>query len=140
MGAVDLIWDRRLGRAVALKTMHPGRAARAELVARFEREARIQGQLEHPGVVPVYELGLRADGSVFFTMKRVRGLTLETVISGLAQGAPEVERDYGLRRLLAAFVTVCLTIEFVHRRGVLHRDLKPANVILGDFGEVHVID
>jgi serine/threonine-protein kinase len=140
MGAVDLIWDRRLGRAVALKTMHPERTTRAELLARFEREARIQGQLEHPGVVPVYELGMRADGSIYFTMKRVRGHTLEQVIVGLAAGEELVTREYGLRRLLSAFVTVCLTIEFVHRRGVLHRDLKPANVILGDFGEVHVID
>jgi hypothetical protein len=140
MGEVQLSLDRRIGREVAMKIVKPGVAHREDLMMRFEREAKIQGRLKHPIVVPVHDLGLRPDGSVYFTMKRVRGLTLEAVIDGLKAATPSVVEHFTLRRVLGALSDLCLGVAFAHSRGVIHRDLKPSNVILGEFGEVHVLD
>ena len=140
MGEVRLTRDRLIGRDVALKVMRPGVAVHQDLRERFVREARVQGQLEHPAIVPVYDLGVDPDGNVFFTMKRVRGKTLDAVIDALASGDPEAARRYSRRKLLTAFSSVCLAVDFAHAHGVLHRDLKPGNIILGDFGEVYVLD
>ncbi len=104
------------------------------------REARVQGQLEHPAVVPVYDLGVDPEGNIYFTMKRIRGVTLEEIIQGLRRAPREYEKRWSRRRLLTAFSQVCLAVDFAHQRGVLHRDLKPANVMLGDYGEVYVLD
>jgi serine/threonine-protein kinase len=140
MGEVRLSRDRLIGREVALKVMRPGVAALADCRERFVREARVQGQLEHPAIVPVYDLGVDPQGGVYFTMKRVRGKTLDAVIDALASGDREAHRRYSRRKLLTAFSSVCLAVDFAHARGVLHRDLKPSNIILGDFGEVYVLD
>jgi len=129
MGEVVLAEDLQLGREVAVKRMRSGSPS-AEATARFLREARIQARLDHPAVVPVHELGRDPDGRPYFTMKRVTGVTLDRLI---ADGAP-------LHKLLRAFVDVCLAVELAHARGVIHRDLKPANVMLGDYGEVYVLD
>ncbi|MEZ4400263.1 MAG: protein kinase [Kofleriaceae bacterium] len=129
MGEVRQATDRHIGRDVALKRMIG--APTDEATARFLREARIQARLDHPAVVPVYQLGHDADGQPYFTMKRLAGVTLERV---LADGQLE------LRALLRAFIDVCQAIEFAHARGVVHRDLKPSNIMLGDFGEVYVLD
>ena len=107
---------------------------------RFVREARIQGQLDHPAMVPVYDLGARSDGDVFFTMKRVRGVTLDAALVGVGRGDSDAAHRYGGRRLLTAYIVVCQAIELAHARGVVHRDLKPANIMLGDYGEVYVLD
>ena len=123
-----------------MKLVHPGVGSRSDLRARFEREARVQGQLEHPSVVPVYDLGIRPDGSAYFTMKRVRGETLEEVLEKLRAGDPEAAVTHTRRRRLGAFSGVCLAIAFAHARGVLHRDLKPANIMLGAYGELYVLD
>src|SRR5262249_33241859 len=109
-------------------------------LSRFLREARVQGRLEHPGVVPVHELGLAPDGRPYFTMKQVRGRTLRDIVKGLAKGDVELAREHSQRKLLSAFASVCLTIDFAHAQGVVHRDLKPANIMLGDYGEVYVLD
>ncbi len=140
MGEVYLCADEWIGREVAMKVAHRGKAAEAHLRARFVREALVQGQLEHPSVVPVYDLGTRPDGATYFTMKRVRGLTLAAIIEGLRRGDAAVSRAYSRRRLLTAMSSVCLAVSFAHSRGVVHRDLKPENVMLGDFGEVYVLD
>lgn len=140
MGQVLEATDPTLGRRVAMKRMHPEVASTEDGQRRFLREARVQGQLEHPAVVPIYELGQDANGVPYFTMKQVRGLTLETVLCALAAGDEEVRARFPRRRLLTAFVQVCLAIDFAHSRAVLHRDLKPGNIMLGDFGEVHVLD
>jgi serine/threonine-protein kinase len=140
MGEVRLCKDHLIGREVALKVMRSGAASTEDARERFVREARVQGQLEHPAIVPVYDLGVDPEGGVFFTMKRVRGRTLDAVLEALAQGDPEAARTYSRRKLLAAWSRVCLAVDFAHARGVLHRDLKPGNIILGDFGEVYVLD
>jgi serine/threonine-protein kinase len=138
MGEVRLVHDRRIGRHVAKKTMHP------ELVAgyarRFLREARVQGQLEHPAVVPVYDLEREASGVLWFTMKRIRGRTLAQILEALATGDADTKSRFGRRRLLSAFAQVCHAVHYAHARGVVHRDIKPGNVMLGDFGEVYVLD
>ncbi len=127
MGEVVSARDEQIGRSVAIKRMR-GHDAPPEAVARFLREARIQGRLEHPAIVPVHELHDTGD-EPFFVMKQLAGTTLADVIA---------ERPRNV--LLRAFVEVCLAIEFAHTRGVIHRDLKPANIMLGDFGEVYVLD
>jgi len=140
MGEVRLCRDRLIGREVARKAVIASHAGRAQMRARFVREARVQGQLEHPSIVPVYDFGVDADGSPYFTMRRVRGVTLERVIELLALGDEQASRKYTRHKLLGAFVQACLAIDFAHERGVLHRDLKPSNIMLGDHGEVYVLD
>ncbi len=140
MGEVRLTRDARIGREVAMKVVRPGAGSRSDMRSRFLREARVQGQLEHPAIVPVYDLGARPDGAAYFTMKRVRGKTLEEVIDDLRAREPAAVLEFSRRKLLSAFNSVCLAIDFAHARGVVHRDLKPGNVMLGGFGEVYVLD
>jgi tetratricopeptide (TPR) repeat protein/peroxiredoxin/tRNA A-37 threonylcarbamoyl transferase component Bud32 len=144
-GGIGRVWlarDASVGRDVALKELRPERSTNPAVWARFLKEAQITGQLEHPGIVPIYEVGRRPDDQApFYTMRFVRGRTL-----GEATSAFHVRRARGavgpleLRELLHAFVGVCNAVAYAHSRGVLHRDLKPHNVVLGDFGEVIVLD
>jgi eukaryotic-like serine/threonine-protein kinase len=135
MGEVRLCTDLVLGRDIALKTLRDGGGSHE----RFLQEARMQGLLEHPAVVPVYDAG-EVDRVPYFTMKRINGTTLAEVITRLAADDPEAAVHYGRRRLLTDFVQVCQAIAFAHDRGVIHRDIKPANVMLGEYGEVYVLD
>ena len=127
MGEVLVAHDKRIGREVAVKRM---RGRSSEAVARFLREARIQARLDHPAIVPVHELGIDAEGRPFFTMKRLAGITL---LERLRAKGP-------LNPLLRAFVEVCRAVEFAHAKSVVHRDLKPSNIMLGDYGEVYILD
>jgi eukaryotic-like serine/threonine-protein kinase len=140
MGVVHACRDRRIGRDLALKMVRAEHARRADLISRFVREACVQGQLEHPAIVPVYDLARDPDGNVYFTMKRVRGATFEQILAALRDGDERIEMQFSRRKLLTAFGSVCQALHFAHARGVIHRDLKPGNVILGDFGEVYVLD
>jgi eukaryotic-like serine/threonine-protein kinase len=140
MGEVFSCTDVQIGREVALKLVRRDPFSTGELEARFLREARVQGQLEHPSIVPVYELGRDGQGQLFFTMKRVRGETLEQALEGLRRGDPRAERIHTRQKLLGVFMHVCLGLEYAHARGVVHRDIKPSNIMLGDFGEVHILD
>jgi eukaryotic-like serine/threonine-protein kinase len=140
MGEVRLCKDRHIGREVAIKVIRPDHMTRPDVVRRFEREARVQGQLEHPAIVPVYDFGVAPDGSMYFTMKRLRGVTFHDVLWMLRNGDPQAVATYTRRKLLSAFARACLAVAFAHSRGVLHRDLKPSNIMLGDFGEVYVLD
>ena len=142
IGRVWLAHDGDLGRDVALKELRPERAEQATFGARFLREAQITGQLEHPGVVPVYELVRGRDGrQPFYTMRFVKGRTLSEAARAYHKKRLAGQADaLDLPTLLNAFVTVCNTVAYAHSRGVLHRDLKGHNVILGDFGEVVVLD
>ncbi len=129
MGEIIAARDLQIGRDVAIKLMQ-ARAPSERAIARFVREAQIQGRLDHPAIVPVHELGRDHVGRPFFAMKKLAGTTLADLLSG-TPARP---------RLLRAFVDVCLAIEFAHAHGFLHRDLKPENIMLGDFGEVYVLD
>jgi eukaryotic-like serine/threonine-protein kinase len=140
MGEVQLCHDTVVGREVALKIMRADPGENMDALQRFLREARVQGQIEHPSVVPVYDLGVLPSGQPFFTMKRVQGITLEDAIALMVAGEPRSVGRFTRRRLLSAFSQLCLAIDFAHARGVLHRDIKPSNVMLGDHGEVHVLD
>jgi eukaryotic-like serine/threonine-protein kinase len=142
IGRVWLAHDQTLGRDVALKDLRPEWAGRGTITARFLREARITGQLEHPGIVPIYEMGGDSpDQSPFYTMRFVRGRTLsEAVVAYHERQRQSGVDSLGQRELLTAFVGVCNAVAYAHSRGVLHRDLKPQNVVLGGFGEVFVLD
>ncbi|NUP95096.1 MAG: ATP synthase F1 subunit delta [Planctomycetaceae bacterium] len=134
MGVILKGHDTDLGRDVAVKVLDKRLADRPEVVQRFVEEAQIGGQLQHPGIVPVYELGTMKDERPFFTMKLVKGRTLATLLS---------ERETvgaNRQRLIAIFESVCQTMAYAHSRGVIHRDLKPANIMVGAFGEVQVVD
>jgi serine/threonine-protein kinase len=140
MGEVRLCKDARVGREVALKVVRPGNGSRSDLARRFVREARVQGQLEHPAVVPVYDLGRDPAGAAYFTMKRICGNTLEAILEEQRRNNEHFVRHFNRRKLLTAFNNVCLAVHYAHSRGVVHRDLKPANIMLCDFGEVYVLD
>jgi PAS domain S-box-containing protein len=142
IGRVSLHHDRELGRDVALKELHPERAADPAVLSQFLREAQITGQLEHPGIVPVYELARPAPGRPpFYTMRFVHGRTLtEAVEAYHAKRQAGDATPLDLVNLLTAFVAVCQAVAYAHSRSVIHRDLKGRNVVLGDFGEVIVLD
>jgi eukaryotic-like serine/threonine-protein kinase len=139
MGRVWLARDTSLGRQIALKELRPDQADNSIVFSRFLYEAKITAQLEHPGIVPVYELG---EGEApYYTMRFVKGRTLSEAIRAYhkkraAGKADSVERV----ALLTAFIGVCHAIAYAHSRGIIHRDLKGQNVVLGDFGEVMVLD
>jgi serine/threonine-protein kinase len=144
-GGIGRVWlarDAAVGRDVALKDIRPERAANPALRARFLKEAQITGQLEHPGVVPIYGLGQRpGDGQPFYTMRFIRGQTLSQAVRAYHHRRQRGEAGpLDLRHLLTAFVGVCNAVGYAHARGVIHRDLKPRNVALGDYGEVMVLD
>jgi eukaryotic-like serine/threonine-protein kinase len=138
MGEVLLAHDEHIGRDVAVKRIRSTEPSTEEL-SRFVREARVQGRLEHPAVVPVHDLAVDRDGRPFFVMKRVTGTTMLEILGKLRAGG-EADTAATRRRLLRAFSDVCLAVEFAHSSGIVHRDLKPANIMLGDFGEVYVLD
>jgi serine/threonine-protein kinase len=130
MGEVMAARDEQVKREVAIKRMRAASPS-PRSIQRFLREASIQGRLEHPAIVPVHEIGKDRDGLPFFVMKKLAGTTLAKM---LAVGG------FSRRAVLRAFVEVCLAVEFAHVRGIIHRDLKPENIVLGDFGEVYVLD
>jgi serine/threonine-protein kinase len=134
MGAVLKGRDTDLGRDVAVKVLLAAHASETERVQRFVEEAQIAGQLQHPGVVPVYELGRFADHRPYFAMKLVKGRTLAALLAESKEPAEDRPRFVGV------FEQVCQTLAYAHARGVIHRDLKPANVMVGAFGEVQVMD
>ncbi|MEZ4474199.1 MAG: bifunctional serine/threonine-protein kinase/formylglycine-generating enzyme family protein [bacterium] len=135
MGRILAAWDLHLGRPVAIKVLRKTAARDLDRV-RFLEEAQVTGQLAHPSVMPVYELG-RLRGQVAFVMKRVEGQSLKTIIGDLRQGETQ---PFGRMRLLNIFHQLCMAVAFAHTRGVVHRDLKPSNVMVGDFGEVVLLD
>ena len=139
MGVVWLARDRNLGRDVALKTIPPDRM-NSKRLARFVSEARITAQLEHPAIVPLHDLFISGSGDVYYSMKRVQGRSLADVLDDLRSGEPAAHDRYNLVHLLGVFRTAAQAIAYAHTRRVVHRDVKPANVMLGDFGEVLVMD
>jgi WD40 repeat protein/serine/threonine protein kinase len=134
MGVIFKARDTSIGRDVAVKMLLEQHQAETELLQRFKEEAQISGQLQHPGVTPVYEMGQLPDQRPYFTMKLVKGETL----SSLLRQRPDPTHER--LRFLKIFEQVCQTLAYSHSRGVIHRDLKPANIMVGAFGEVQVMD
>lgn len=132
--------DLNLHRKVAYKTLHQDLQDSDIETQRFVREARVTANIQHPGTVPVYELGRDRDGQLFFTMKRVKGQDLRQILLDLKHEVPDVVEKFPLPRLLDILIQVTQTIAYAHDIGVVHRDLKPANIIVGKFGEVYVLD
>ena len=136
MGAVLKGRDPDLGRDLAVKVLLEGHRDKPEMVRRFVEEAQIGGQLQHPGIVPVYELGTFADRRPYFTMKLVKGRTLARPCWRNASTAPRDDLP-----AVPVHLRVHLPdVAYAHARGVIHRDLKPSNVMVGSFGEVQVMD
>src|SRR5262245_46637196 len=132
MGIVLRVFDSALERELALKVMRSGRSP--ESIRRFVDEARVSGRLQHPGVVPLHELGYLPDGTPYFTMKLVRGRTLGKLLKERLNPAAD------LTRFVQVFEQICQAVAYAHVQGVIHRDLKPSNVMVGAFGEVQVMD
>ena len=140
MGEVWLAKDMRLNREVAIKLVRAERAKESRVVNAVIQEARLTARLEHPNIVPVHDLGVTEDGRFFYTMKRVHGQSLSHILRAKAKGNARVSEEYSLPKLLSIARQVCLAVAYVHSEGVLHRDLKPSNVMIGDYGEVILID
>jgi predicted Ser/Thr protein kinase len=145
MGVVLKVWDEDLNRPLAMKVLRkdgnrspqagPAGMPRAEL-ARFLMEAQVTGQLDHPGIVPVHEIGIDADGQIFFTMQLVRGRELREIFQLARRG----EEGWSQTRAVGVLIRVCEALAYAHSKGVIHRDVKPANVMVGRFGETYVMD
>ena len=135
MGLVEVVVDPALGRRIARKTLIE--RDDESLLKLFVREARIVAQLDHAYIAPIHDLGVSEDGAAFFTMKLVDGQTLYDLVSAAAPGALDRET---LVAALEAVRKVCDALSFAHARGVLHCDLKPENVMVGDHGQVHLMD
>lgn len=144
MGAILRVFDRNIRRDLAMKVMlrrglsgkSQESAAQTRAMGRFLDEAQITGQLEHPGIVPVHELGVDEGGQVYFTMKLVQGEELGEKYDKVHEG----DKEWTTTRALSVLLRVCEAMSYAHARGVIHRDLKPANVMVGEFGEVYVMD
>ena len=146
MGRVLRVWDEDLRRQVAMKVVlepslrgdgsEVAGTERTRRLARFLEEAQITGQLDHPGIVPVHELGLDEEGRAFFTLKLVRGQELRTIFSLVRSG----EEGWNQTRALGTLLRVCEAMAFAHEHGVVHRDLKPSNIMVGRHGETYVMD
>lgn len=143
-GGLGNIWraeDTAIHRQIAFKELLPKALKNRVIVERFLEEAQITGQLEHPGIVPIYDVGYQENGTPFYAMKLLKGGNMEEAIEAMHAFAPgSTERQLAFTRLLRQFIAVCQAVGFAHEKGVLHRDLKPLNVMLGEFGETLVLD
>ena len=152
MGVIYRAMDSGLGREVAVKVPREWVGPNSAATRRFVDEARITGQLQHPGIPPVYDYGHLPDGRPWFAMKLIKGRTLEEIFrEGEAPAEPRLKdedgsagaspsRNPGSPSLLAVFECICQTVAYAHARGIIHRDLEPSNIMVGSFGEIQVLD
>lgn len=138
-GEVVLARDLDIGRRVAVKKIRPDKLS-GEALARFIREIRTVGLLEHPNIVPIHDVGVDEDGNYYFIMKYVEGRTLEEIIDLMREGDPEALAEFPFERRVQIFYHLCEAVAFAHQRGIVHRDIKPANVMIGKYGEVVLMD
>ena len=138
VGTVYLVLDEELNREVAMKVMHKHFLRDEVACMRFREEGQIASQMQHPNIIPIYEMGGLSDGRLYFTMERIKGHTLKDYILDFHN--PEKESMLSLSKLMGVFVAACRAIAHVHRRGVIHRDLKPSNIMIDDNGETLVVD
>jgi len=138
-GSVELVEDHDLGRQLALKTLLPHKRSGEHLLDLY-REARITGQLDHPQIIRIYDVGQLPDGRLYYTMPRMPGASLHDVLVLLRRHDPDTEERWDLPALVSALEKACAGVGYAHAHGVIHRDLKPANILLGDHGEVLVVD
>ena len=140
MGAIYKVYDMKLKRISVLKIILPQIKKKSGQLHRFVDEARITGQLEHPNIIPINDIGVLEDDQVFIAMKHIEGEQLRDVLKRVADGDPEYESKYSLFSLLTIFRKICDAVAFAHSRRILHRDIKPENVMVGNFGEVLLVD
>ena len=142
LGEVYVAKDTELNREVALKEIQVRYSDQEEARARFLREAEITGNLEHPGIVPVYGVGQYADGRPYYAMRFVEGQSLKQLVDEFFEkfDGRSLSRNIEWRRIVGLLVSVCKAIDFAHSRGVIHRDIKPSNIMAGQFGEALVVD
>lgn len=140
MGVILEARDRKLSRTVAVKVLLPDSDMDEMMRRRFVREATVLARLEHPNIVPIHDIVWENGMPLFYTMKRVNGRTLHEILESLRRGASGPPQEFTLGRLLIVFRKVCDAVAFAHSRGILHRDLKPENIMVGEFGEVLVMD
>ncbi|MBX3166083.1 MAG: serine/threonine protein kinase [Candidatus Eremiobacteraeota bacterium] len=139
MGKVVKAQDLGLEREVAIKRLRV-EIGDPENAQRFLLEAKATGQLEHPNIPPVYELGKDEDGRPYFALKLVRGRSLQQLIAGLKAGDAQLHEEFSFILRLQIFQKVCEAVAYAHERGIIHRDIKPDNVMVGDLGEVFLMD
>jgi len=140
MGRILRAHDNVIGREVALKVMLDSSPAAEIDLRRFWMEVQATGQLEHPAIIPVHDVGRLPSGELFYVMKLLSGRTLAEVINGLKRGVAEVVEEMPRTRLLTLFQQIAYAMAFAHARRVMHRDLKPANIMIGRYGEVTILD
>jgi serine/threonine protein kinase/formylglycine-generating enzyme required for sulfatase activity len=140
MGMVLKAFDADLRRWVAMKVVRRDLVKNPEQLSRFVEEAQVCGQLEHPNIPPVHEIGAGPDGQVYFTMKLVKGRTLREIARDLSLGRPDVRREFTPIRIAQILQQAAMGVHYANARGVIHRDLKPDNIMVGDYGEVLVMD
>ena len=132
--------DENLGRTVVMKTLQPQFQNLDTYQKRFLREARVTSQIPHPATIPVYELSRDADGNPYFTMKKLGGRDLCDILDQISVGHEATIQQFGRDHLINVLIHVAQCLAFSHSRGVVHRDMKPANIMIGDYGEVMVLD
>ncbi|MEE9367802.1 MAG: serine/threonine-protein kinase [Pontiella sp.] len=142
-GGMKAIWevdDHRTARKVAMALIQDSKIASEDDIDSFLYEARLTANLQHPNIIPIYDIALDENGNPYFTMKALKGETLGDIIKQLRNRNIEYLNRYTPTRLLGIFLKVCNAIDYAHTKGVIHLDLKPSNINVGDFGDVHVLD